>query len=69
MLNPPIEEVLKKGDSRYSLVMLTSKRARQIIDGADPLIETDSKRPVSIAMEEIAEGKVTYINHYEDSKK
>lgn len=60
MLNPLLEDVLDKGDSRYSLVMLTAKRARQIIDGSESLIETDSKRPVSIAMEEIAQGKVTY---------
>lgn len=62
MLNPLLEDVLEKGDSRYSLVMLTAKRAREIIDGAQILIHTDSKRPVSIAMEEIAQGKVTYKN-------
>lgn len=62
MLNPPLENALKKGDSRYTLVMLTSKRARQIIEGANPLIDTNSKKAVSIAMEEISQGKVTYKN-------
>lgn len=62
MLNPPLKKALKKGDSRYTLVMLTSKRARQIIEGANPLIDTDSKKAVSIAMDEISQGKVTYKN-------
>ncbi len=62
MLNPSFEGVLKEGDSRYTLVILASKRARQIIEGAKPLIETDSKKPVSIAIEEIIAGKITYKN-------
>lgn len=62
MLNPPVEKGLKEGDSKYTLVMLTSKRSRQIIEGASPLIETNSKKAVTIAMEEIAQGKVTYKN-------
>ena len=59
MLNPSFEGILKEGDSRYTLVMLASKRARQIIEGSKPLIETDSKKPVSIAIEEILAGKIT----------
>lgn len=62
MLNPPLEDALKKGDSRYTLVMLTSKRSRQLVEGAQPLIDTSSKKAVSIAMEEISQGKVTYKN-------
>lgn len=62
MINPSLDNALAKGDSRYSLVMLTAKRARQIIEGSEPLIETDLKRPVSIAMEEISQGRVTYKN-------
>ncbi len=60
MLNPSFEGILKEGDSRYILVMLASKRARQIIEGEKPLIETDSKKPVSIAIKEILAGKITY---------
>lgn len=60
MLNPSFNELAEKGDSRYTLVMLTSKRARQIIEGAKPLLETSSKKPVSIALEEVIEGKITY---------
>ncbi len=60
MLNPSINDLSNKGDSRYTLVMLTAKRARQIVDGAKPLIETTSKKPVSIAIEEMVEGKISY---------
>lgn len=69
MLNPSFEGILKEGDSRYTLVMLASKRARQIIEGAKPLIETDSKKPVSIAIEEILAKKITYKNPTADSIK
>mgnify|MGYP000853784074 FL=1 len=60
MLYPSINELTKKVDSRYTLVMLTAKRARQLVDGAKPKIETSSSKPVSIAIEEIAADKITY---------
>ncbi len=60
MLNPSFRELDKVGDSRYTLVMLTSKRARRIIEGEKPLVETNSFKPVSIALEEIMAKKVTY---------
>ncbi len=60
MLNPSFNELAKKGDSRYTLVMLTAKRARRIIEGSEPLIETNSKKPVSIALQEVIEDKITY---------
>lgn len=60
MLNPSFIELSEKGDSRYTLVMLTAKRARQIVEGAELLLETSSKKPVSIALEEVMEGKITY---------
>lgn len=69
MLNPSFEGILKEGDSRYTLVMLASKRARQIIEGSEPLIQTDSKKPVSIAIEEILAGKIKYENPKIDSIK
>lgn len=58
MLNLSYEDLLKEGDSRYKLVMLASRRARQIVDGSEPLIETNSKKPVTIAIEEIMAKKV-----------
>ncbi len=45
--------------SRYSIVMATAKRARQIIDGDAPLIDkAEGKKPLSVAVEEIYQGKV-----------
>ncbi len=60
MLNPSFKELADKGDSRYTLVMLTAKRARKIIDGAKPLNKTKSKKAVSIALEEVLDGSITY---------
>lgn len=57
---PSVNELTKKADSRYTLVMLASKRARQLVDGAKPYIDTDSNKPVSIAIEEIRQDKITY---------
>lgn len=60
MLNPSFRELATRGDSRYTLVILASKRAREIVEGSLPLVETDSKKPVSIALEEIMADKITY---------
>ncbi|MDD3204404.1 MAG: DNA-directed RNA polymerase subunit omega [Lachnospiraceae bacterium] len=45
-------------NSRYSIVMATSKRARQIIAGEEPLIDEVGKKPLSIAVEELNQGKI-----------
>lgn len=60
MLYPSINEIRKKADSRYTLVILAAKRARDIIDGKPKLTEEDIERPVSIAAHEIAEDLITY---------
>jgi len=61
MLYPSINEIRKKADSRYTLVILAAKRARDIIDGKPVLIEDpEITRPVSIAAYEIAEDYITY---------
>ncbi len=52
--------------SRYSIVMATSKRARQIIAGDEPLVESAGKKPLSVAVEELNEGKITIINDEEE---
>ena len=52
--------------SRYSIVMATSKRARQIIAGDEPLVESGSgRKPLSVAVDELNEGKVRIINDEE----
>ena len=60
MLYPSINEIRKKADSRYTLVILAAKRARDIIDGMPKLTEADVEKPVSIAANEIAVNLITY---------
>ena len=45
-------------NSRYSIVMATSRRARQIIAGEEPLVATRQTKPLSIAIEELNKGKI-----------
>ena len=52
--------------SRYSIVMATSKRARQIIAGDEPLVDGTGKNPLSIAVEELNEGKIKILNDEEE---
>lgn len=47
--------------SRYSIVMATSKRARQIIAGDEPLVPAKGKKPLSIAVDELYNGKVKIV--------
>lgn len=58
MIKPSVAELLEKVDNRYELVIATSKRARQIAQGAEPLVKTDDVAPDSIAADEIEAGKV-----------
>lgn len=51
--------------SRYSIVMATSKRARQIIGGEEPLVYASGKKPLSIAVEELYSGKVKIVGDEE----
>lgn len=70
MLHPSYSDLMKvvnsdveQGDtpvvsSRYSIVMATSKRARQIISGEDALVEGKDKKPLSVAVEELNQGRI-----------
>lgn len=61
LVEPALNDLLEKADgSRYTLVIETAKRARQIAQGEEPLVECESENPVTIAAHEIAEGKVNY---------
>ena len=60
MLNPSNKQILKEGESKYTMVMVVAKRARQIVEGAKPLIDTKSNKPVTIALEELLEDKIEY---------
>ena len=65
MIDPPIGELLKKVDCRYTLAVEASKRARELIGGAMPLIDTKETKPLSIAIEEINRGLITYTRQEE----
>lgn len=51
--------------SRYSIVMAASKRARQIIAGEEPLVDTKEVKPLSIAVEELNQGAVKILTEEE----
>ena len=61
MIHFELNSLLAKVDCRYTLIVETAKRARQLIDGAQPLTEPEDKNPVSQAVNEILNDKVTYI--------
>ena len=58
IVKPSVAELLKKSKNRFELVIATSKRARTIAMGSEPLVDTLEESPVTIAAEEIAAGKV-----------
>ncbi len=62
MIYPELSNLLEKVDCRYTLVVETAKRARQLVDKAQPLTEDPSPNPVSQAVEEIDEDKITYVS-------
>ncbi|PIE47512.1 MAG: DNA-directed RNA polymerase subunit omega [Gammaproteobacteria bacterium] len=54
-----IEDCLEKIDNRFELILVASKRARQLAKGiAEPLVEIDNDKPTVLALREIAEGKI-----------
>lgn len=63
MINPPIEKLLTQEnvDSRYSLVIAAAKRARQISEGAPLLTDAKTDKEVSLAIHEIAEGRICIV--------
>ena len=77
MLHPSYQDLMKVVNSeveegeqpvvniRYSIVLATSKRARQIISGEEPLVNKAVKKPLSIAIEELKEGKVKIVGDCE----
>ena len=60
LIDPGINKLLEKVENRYTLVIEAAKRARQLSDGAEPLVDCEDKNFVTIASHEIANDKVTY---------
>ena len=63
MIKPGINALSSCADSRYTLVTMAAKRARMIGVDGDGLVPCDVHKPVSMAVAEIAAGKVGYIRH------
>ena len=61
IVDPNVLELLDHADTRYTLVVEASRRGRELVDGAVPMIDdTKDKKPLRIAIEEIDRGLVTY---------
>lgn len=58
LVRPSVTELLEKVDNRFELVVVTSKRARQLYSGSEPLTKKKEDSVVTLAATEIAEGKV-----------
>ena len=63
VVNKDVEEgATKVVNSRYSIVLATAKRARQIIDGEEVLVQTKAgQKPLSIAIEEVNQAKIKIV--------
>jgi len=60
LLHPPIDEIKQKADSRYTLVIMAAKRARDLVAEKPALVEIENNVPISIAAEEIVQGVISY---------
>lgn len=60
MINPSIVSLLEKVDNRYALVVVASKRARQLVAGEKKLVDIESNKPVTVAIQEIHDDKIIY---------
>lgn len=62
MIVPELDKILEKVDCRYTLVVEVAKRARQLVEGATPLTDDADPNPVSQAVREVYEERVTYVS-------
>jgi len=65
MTKPELNDLIDKAGCRYTLIVEAAKRARQIIDGSTPLVQCENDNPVTLAINEIHDDKVTYISSKE----
>lgn len=68
MIYPSIDKLMKQADSKYTLVVAASKRARRIQDGAERLVNIVTNKNVTVALNEISEEKVTFVRTKEGIK-
>ncbi len=65
VVNAGVEDGDPAVTSRYSIVLATAKRARQIVNGSQPLVTPKCPKPLSIAVQEVWEGKVKILSDEE----
>jgi DNA-directed RNA polymerase subunit omega len=58
LIKPPLEALLAKIENKYALVVAVAKRARVLKEGQLPMVDVASNNPVTVALEEIAAGKI-----------
>ena len=61
MIYPPIGLLMEKADNRFTLSVIAAKRARQLVEGSHKLTKCSSEKPVTVAINEISENKITYV--------
>ena len=60
IVEPNVLELLNHSDSRYTLVVEASKRGREIVEGSQPMIDSEGMKPLKVAVEEINRGLLTF---------
>lgn len=60
MIKPSLDDLVEKVDSKYTLVVLAAKRARELMDGEEMTVRTKSSKTVTNALEEIVEDQILY---------
>jgi DNA-directed RNA polymerase subunit omega len=68
MIRPPLESLLEKIENKYALVVAVAKRARVLKEGQLPMVDVASSNPVTVALEEIAAGKIRVDKSKEPAK-
>jgi DNA-directed RNA polymerase subunit omega len=61
VLRPSLDELMARVDSKYALVVAAAKRARALMAGDVPLVETQATKAVTVALEEIAQGELDIV--------
>ena len=68
IVDPSVLELLNHAESRYTLVVESAKRARELVGGSQPLVDPKDMKPVSIAVDEINRGLLSYHRNLEDEE-
>lgn len=68
IVEPNVLELLNHAETRYTLVMEASKRGRQIVGGAQTMIDSTGMKPLKVAVEEINRGLITYDDPAEEEQ-